>query len=115
MKRKRLISILLILIMAASLMTGCGGGGNSGDDVPKIDGLKYESTMELKYATQFQIYNYEGGYSYIRIVDGEDVLIVPEDGETPEGIGEDVVVLKRPLDISLYGTLLLPCRLVNAQ
>ena len=62
--------------MAASLMTGCGGGGNSGDDVPKIDGLKYESTMELKYATQFQVYNYEGGYSYIRIIDGEDVLIV---------------------------------------
>ena len=55
MKQKRLISILLILIMAASLMTGCGGGGNSGDDVPKIDGLKYESTMELKYATQFQV------------------------------------------------------------
>ena len=55
MKQKRLISIVLILIMAASLMTGCGGGGNSGDDVPKIDGLKYESTMELKYATQFKI------------------------------------------------------------
>ena len=61
MKQKRLISILLILIMAASLMTGCGGGGNSGDDVPKIDGLKYESTMERKDATQFQVYIYEGG------------------------------------------------------
>lgn len=99
--------------MAASLMTGCGGGGNSGDDVPKIDGLKYESTMELKYATQFQVYNYEGGYSYIRIVDGEDVLIVPEDGETPEGIGEDVVVLKRPLD-KVYMAATSAMSLVNA-
>ena len=113
MKQKRLISILLILIMAASLMTGCGGGGNSGDDVPKIDGLKYESTMELKYATQFQVYNYEGGYSYIRIVDGDDVLIVPEDGETPEGIGEDVVVLKRPLD-KVYMAATSAMSLVNA-
>ena len=54
--------------------------------------------MELKYATQFPDFINYGGYLYIRIVDGEDVLIVPKT-ETPEGIEKDVVVLKRPPDV----------------
>lgn len=113
MKEKRFISILLILIMAASLMTGCGSGESSGDDVPEIDGLTYESTMELEYATQFQVYNYEGGYSYIRIVDGEDVLVIPEGGETPENLDEDVVVLEKPID-KVYMAATSAMSLVNA-
>ena len=54
--------------------------------------------MELKYADQFAVYDYEGGYSLIDIVDEGQFLVVPEDGEVPEGLSEDITVLQKPLD-----------------
>ncbi len=98
MKTKLKFLIFALLTIAVVMMSGCSSGEDSKDDVPKIDGLKYKDKTELKYATQFQIYNYERGYSYIKIADGEDVLIVPEGEEAPEKLDEGIVVLKQPLD-----------------
>lgn len=99
MKKKSMIIVFLVIIMAFSLLTGCGAANqNAEGEAPKIGNLKYESTLELKYADQFQVYNYEGGYSFIRIIDGADYLIIPEDGEIPTGIDEKIVVLQKPLD-----------------
>lgn len=67
-------------------------------DAPVIDGLKYESTMELDYAECFDVYYYEGGYALINVYDSARYLVVPEDMPVPETLEEDIKVLQQPLD-----------------
>ncbi len=67
-------------------------------DAPEIAGLTFESELEKEYATQFNVYRYEGGYKYFHIVDGDDFFLVPEGGTVPEGLPENVKVLQAPVD-----------------
>ncbi len=53
--------------------------------------------VELKYANQFAMTKYNG-CTLIDIKDGDRYLVVDVGGTVPEGIGDDVVVLKKPLD-----------------
>ena len=62
-----------------------------------IEGLAWERSMPLKYAECFSVDYYAGGYVFIDIVDGDRVLLVPEGGEAPAGLPEDVIVLQKPL------------------
>ena len=66
-------------------------------DAPEIEGLTFESELEKDYATEFNVYRYEGGYKYFHIVDGDDFLLVPEGGEVPEGLPEEVTILQAPV------------------
>ena len=80
--KKRTYRLLCILastvLLVTGALTGCGGSGKSGvskgdgtqqteengaeeKKAPKIDGLKYQKTMQLKYATGFDVYYYKGG------------------------------------------------------
>ena len=68
------------------------------EPVIEIDGLEYLSTMELKYAEQFQVDYFEGGYKLLSISDGAKYLIVPEDENEPAHVDPDIVVLHQPLD-----------------
>lgn len=99
---KKILAILLALCMAVTgLFTGCGGEGGSGSgsgDAPKIDGLTYESTLDLQRATGYSVYRYEGGYDFVDIHDYQRFLIVPEDGTVPEELDEDIIVLQKPID-----------------
>lgn len=61
------------------------------------DRLIYKSSMELKYAEKFTVDYYEKGYSLLSITDGRRFLIVPEGEDIPEGVEEDVVILKQPI------------------
>ena len=61
-------------------------------------GLAWEGAMELRYADQFSVNRYEGGYALIDIVDGDRILLVPEGAEVPAGVPGDVIVLQQPLD-----------------
>lgn len=83
------------------LLSGCGSSGPAGTasatEPPEIKGLTYESTVDLKRADQFSIYNYEGGYSLIIIHDHQSFLLVPKDAEVPKGLPEDVTVLHKPV------------------
>ena len=65
---------------------------------PEIDGLTYESTMDLEYAEGFQVYYYKDGYKMIDIKDGAKFLVVPENQDVPDGVDEDYVILQQPLD-----------------
>ena len=67
------------------------------ENAPKIDGLTYERTVPLEYADQFAIYKYEGGYAYIDMVNSDQMLVVPEGGTVPKGLGKDVVIVQQPL------------------
>ena len=108
---KRRIAALLCAIMTVSLVTGCGGSETStsagSEEVsssevdtkaPVIEGLTYESTVELEYAQCFQIYRYEGGYSVIRVDDGRDYILIPEGGSVPEELPASCTILQKPLD-----------------
>ena len=117
-KTKRVIAMLLMLCMVlCSGLTACGGAGtdpsadapaSSADGqsgtqtdmaaAPEIKGLTFESELERDYANQFNVFRYEGGYKYFHIVDGDDFLLVPEDGDIPEGLPEDVTVLQAPVE-----------------
>lgn len=73
-------------------------GKTQGEEAPSIEGLTYESSMELIYAEGFDIYYYSGGYELIDVHDSARYLLIPEGGEAPQGLDEDVVVLQKPLD-----------------
>ena len=87
------------------LLAGCAAAPEesetAADAAPAWEDLAWESALPLRYADQFAVDLYEGGYALISVADGEEYLLVPEGAETPSGIGEDVTVLRQPLD-SVY-------------
>ena len=112
-RTKKLIVLMLAICMVLCFgLSGCGSDGGSTDpgtdqqensqpetssEAPEIKGLTFESELERDYAEQFNVYRYEGGYKYFHIVDGDDFLLVPEGGEVPEGLDENVTVLQAPV------------------
>lgn len=103
-----------IVILGCLLMIGlaglCGCGSPSSDSMEPVESeakgetkadslgnLKYKSSMELQYAKNFSVDDYEGGYKLLKTMDGTQILVVPEEKEVPDGIGKDVVVVKRPV------------------
>ena len=117
-KTKRVIASLLILCMALCFgLTACGSGSTDSSaaapegsaasadpsqtdmaSAPEIKGLTFESELERDYATQYNVFRYEGGYKYFHIVDGDDFFLVPENGEVPEDLPEEVTVLQAPVE-----------------
>ena len=117
--KKRTYRLLCILastvLLVTGALTGCSSSGKSGvskgdgtqqteengaeeKKAPKIDGLKYQKTMQLKYATGFDVYYYKGGYKLLDVHDDRQYLIVPEGKKKPADLDKDIVVLKQPLD-----------------
>ena len=87
-------------------LCGCGSPssdsmgrvGTEADHAADVPGdLTYESSMELQYAKNFSVDDYEGGYKILKTMDGTQILVVPEEKEVPDGIGKDVVVVKQPV------------------
>lgn len=68
--------------------------------------LVYERSIELQYAENFKVDYYEGGYTLLTItMDGTRYLIIPEDGEVPQTLDKEIVVLRRPIkDIYLVAS-----------
>lgn len=64
----------------------------------EVASLVYEGSMELRYAENFTVDYYEGGYVLLTTtIDGMKFLIVPENGEVPQNLNKGTVVLKRPV------------------
>lgn len=90
---KRIAALILTVFTLAALM-GCGhkppqegiGGG-----------LKPVSKMELSFAHEFSVEEYEGGFKLITIHDGGRFLVVPEGASAPARTAEDIVVLHQPV------------------
>ena len=62
-----------------------------------LPGLVWQSELPLRYARQFAVDYYEGGYRLLSVGDGGRYLVVPEGGDVPEGLDGDVSVIRQPL------------------
>lgn len=94
MKKCILCLILVLALTAISL----GAGAEAEIAAPELPGLKYESSMDLIYATGFSVDYYAGGYALIDVHDSARYLVVPEDMAAPEGLDGDIRVLQQPID-----------------
>lgn len=124
---KKLIRNLSLIALSALLtvfpvLTGCGQptsgsetessqtGQEEAEDkkesaAPEITGLTYEKTLDLEYATGFDVFYYEDGYLLIDVHDSAQYLVIPEGKEAPAGLDENIVVIpKSPSDIYLAAT-----------
>lgn len=80
--------------------------------IPEIEGLTYESSLELDYAERFDLHYYNDGYAVLDIYGSEKFFIVPEGMPVPE-LPEDMVVLQKPLD-NIYLTATSAMALFNS-
>jgi iron complex transport system substrate-binding protein len=77
-------------------LSGLMGCGSPSSDITD-NSIIYERSMELEYAENYSVDYYEGGYKLLKIKDGTEILLVPEEAEIPSGLSEDVIVLRRPV------------------
>lgn len=94
MMKKNYLKLILFLVVVCCL-TACGGAGKESGSA--WSDLKSEGKLELKYADQFSVEKFEGGYALITIADQDRFLLVPEDAAVPEGLDENITVIKKPV------------------
>ena len=88
--------IMAAVILFAVMLTGCSQAEMIPEKYIEIEGLTFSERAELTYAEQFAIDRYNDGYSVIHTMNGESFLLVPEGMEIPDGLSEDIVVIKKP-------------------
>ncbi len=97
MNLKRITALLLAIALQLALLVG-GVPAALAEGAPQIPGLTFVSETPLEYAQGFRLYRYEGGYTLISVENGGNFLVVPEDGQVPQGLDDDITVLQQPLD-----------------
>ena len=115
LKLKRLLPVVLVGAMLATLFTGCEKKTDNNPDAgaKTLGNLVYESSMENEYAEQFSVDYYKGGYTYIETYEGDKLLVVPENAEEPENLPSDGVVFHQPAK-TIYLAASATMALVNA-
>lgn len=87
-----------ILPICLMMFYGCGSlKEDAGKDENISPYLTYERSMELTYAENFAVDYYKDGYKLVTVADSSRYLVVPKNGEAPEELAEDIVILKQPL------------------
>ena len=81
-------------LILALLLTGCAPAEPAQSQNEWVP----EQTMDLQFATQFQVDYYSGGYKLISLADGSKFLVVPEGCEVPENAPKDAVPLYQPIE-----------------
>ncbi len=94
---KKRCMFMVISIMIFLFLSGCAENKNITDS-ELGNGWQPEGRMELKYAKNFNVDYYNGGYALITISDGSRYLVVPKASDIPEGIDSDITVLRQPID-----------------
>ena len=89
---KRWFAVILALILVLPALPALAEGPDM-----EVPGLNYTGTLPLRFAHQFRVDYFEGGYKLLSIADGNRYLVVPEGGEVPKGLS-GVRILQQPLD-----------------
>lgn len=97
MNLKRITALLLAIALQLALLVG-GLPSALAEGAPQIPGLTFVGETPLEYAQGFHLYRYEGGYTLISVENGGNFLVVPEDGQVPQGLDNGITVLQQPLD-----------------
>ena len=63
--------------------------------------LVYEGSMELKYAENFSVDYYAGGYKLLTVKDGTKLLVTPRRKRNSRGVENDVQIIQQPVE-NLY-------------
>lgn len=87
-------------MMLLGLLTACGKAAATGGpaaDQEIASASAWEGRMELDYAKEFAVDYYDGGYALLTISDGSRFLIVPQKLQAPEGLDEDITVIRQPV------------------
>ena len=96
MNMKRIASVLLGFCVMVSALCGCSADKT---DVSGLgNGWEPVSKMELKYAKEFGVDYYEGGFKLITLGDGSRFLVVPEGKDAPKGISGDITPIYQPVE-----------------
>lgn len=102
MRKRPCLSAVLVLLLLFT--AACGGTGEEGMETPPQTAetavwgtMEPDRSMELQYAEQFDVVFYPGDYALITIAGTDRYLLVPEGKAVPEGLEEDIVVLRQPL------------------
>ncbi|MBO5598019.1 MAG: ABC transporter substrate-binding protein [Oribacterium sp.] len=66
-------------------------------DISTIEGLKYDHSMELKYAKGFAVHYYDNDVKLISVIDGSRYLVIPEGAEEPGKLPENTTVIRKPV------------------
>ena len=88
MKKGKLITALIVLLTV--ILTGCSGGSIAGNTGSVWDEHLIGS-MELKYADQFHVDNYEDDISVVTVEDGLRYIVTENADALPEWLPEDEV------------------------
>ena len=103
-KNRQTVRILLgcglfVVLFFSVFMCGCAAKEATGSYAACP---QYVESMQLEYATKFSVDFYTDGYEHIHIADGDDYILVPENGEENNlGYGNAVFIHKPVSNIYL--------------
>lgn len=98
MRKKFLLGLVCLCVC---LLAACGtsdGQSQKKENTDISQQLTFESRDSLDYAQKFSIDRYQDGYALVTIADDSRYLVVPEGGEVPDDLADDIVVLQQPLE-----------------
>lgn len=109
----KLLSVFTAVIITFTNVTPIWAEDSTKAEAPEIEGLTYESSMDLSFAQCFDVYYYNDGYKLLDVHDNARYLVVPEGKEAPDGLDEEIRVLQQPLD-TIYMAATSPMALFDA-
>jgi len=109
MKRWMMLIPLLLALCACGQKEDVPPEPPVSQQLPSWDSLDWDEHLELAYAQSFAVDFSREGYARITI-DQDTYLLVPEQGQMPAGVPEEVTVLRQPLQhIYLQATAAMDC------
>ncbi len=97
-KIRTALSLVLLFIMSLTSCSTAQGTEASDNQKEISSSLTWESSMELRYASEFSVDYYKEGYRLLTIAQDGQYLVVPEGKEIPADLSKDIVALKQPVE-----------------
>lgn len=98
---KKIRTALSLVLLFITSLTSCSTaqGTEASDNQKEISSsLTWESSMELRYASEFSVDYYKEGCRLLTIAQDGQYLVVPEGKEIPADLSKDITVLKQPVE-----------------